>query len=311
MDDSADEAVPEAGAAAARPPGANVPAEAKRERGSRQEANSGLVLLKAVAAGSVRRTPPRLERLLSFGPHAAIAVCLFGFAWAAGSYFSGGHSPVDALKLVFARSWAPQASAERGELLRTVQKMAGDIRAVQASVDALRTAQSQAAKGAAALEGLSARLDALKAETTASLAAFAGKAERVQREPEARLSQIINRLDRMERQLAGPAAAGAIGAAPAQAAAAQKQAQIAVAPAKPRLETANGQEKPRLITNWIVRDAYDGIALVEGPRGAIEVAPGEAIPGAGTVKSIERRGAGWIVITSQGLVDSARGRFLP
>jgi hypothetical protein len=66
-----------------------------------------------------------------------------------------------------------------------------------------------------------------------------------------------------------------------------------------------------LITNWVVRDVYDGVALVESPRGSIEVAPGEIIPGAGTVKSIERRGAGWIVITSRGLVDSARYSFQP
>jgi hypothetical protein len=39
--------------------------------------------------------------------------------------------------------------------------------------------------------------------------------------------------------------------------------------------------------------------------------PGETIPGAGTVKSIERRGAGWIVITSRGLVDSAHDGFQP
>jgi hypothetical protein len=29
------------------------------------------------------------------------------------------------------------------------------------------------------------------------------------------------------------------------------------------------------------------------------------------VKSIERRGGGWIVITSRGLIDSARDRYHP
>jgi hypothetical protein len=43
----------------------------------------------------------------------------------------------------------------------------------------------------------------------------------------------------------------------------------------------------------------------------MEVAPGELIPGAGTVKSIERRGGAWIVITSRGLIDSARDRYQP
>ena len=45
-----------------------------------------------------------------------------------------------------------------------------------------------------------------------------------------------------------------------------------------------------------MRDVYNGVALVENARGSLEVALGDTIPGAGTVKSIERRGGGWIVI---------------
>jgi len=86
---------------------------------------------------------------------------------------------------------------------------------------------------------------------------------------------------------------------------------VHIAEAKPPIDATNGQRNPQLITNWVVRDVYDGIALVESPRGSIEVTPGETIPGAGTVKSIERRGTGWIVITNLGLVDSARDSFQP
>ena len=194
-------------------------------------------------------------------------------------------------------------------MLRTAQKMAEDIRALKAGVEALRAAQSQAAQDATALERLKSRFEAVNTETGASIAELAGKVEHMQREPAAKLSQVLERLDRIERQIA-PLATASLGAASASgAAAAGKQAQLAVAPAKPPLETAKGH--PQLITNWVVRDVYDGIALVESPRGSIEVAPGEIIPGAGMVKSIERRGAGWIVITSRGLVDSARDHYQP
>ena len=308
MDDSPDEAVPEP--AAARSRGANVPAAGARGRDSKHEAASGLVPFKGAETASARRAPPRFEQFFSYGSHAALAACLFGFAWAAGSYFSGNHAPFYALKPPPARTVATQESVARAEMLRTAQKMAEDIRALKANVEALRTAQSQTAKDAPALEGLKSRLEAVNTETAASIAALAGKVEHMQREPAAKLSQIIERLDRIERQITAPLATASIGAALASGkAAAGKGAQLAVAPAKPPLENAKGH--PQLITNWVVRDVYDGIALVESPRGSIEVAPGETIPGAGMVKSIERRGAGWIVITSRGLVDSARDSFQP
>ena len=342
MDDSPDEAVPEP--AAAHPPGANVPTAGARGRDSKHGAASGLVPFKAAEAASARRAPPRFEQLFSYGSHAALAACLFGFAWAAGSYFSGGQSPFYPLKPPAAWTVVPQESAERSELLRMGQKMAEDIRALKANFEALRAAQSQTAKDTTALEALKSRLEAVNTETGASLAELAGKVEHMPREPAAKLSQVLERLDRIERQIAAPLATASIGAAPAPgSAAAGKPAQLAVAPAKPPLETAKGQRNiggrgdafdpsqnpaapggprplgslapaastPNLITNWVVRDVYDGIALVESPRGSIEVAPGEIIPGAGMVKSIERRGAGWIVITSRGLVDSARDSYQP
>jgi uncharacterized protein YidB (DUF937 family)/TolA-binding protein len=294
-------------------------------------------------AAAPRKAPPRFKQLFSYGSRAALAACLFGFAWAAGSYFSGGQSPFFAMKPPPAGPVATQESVARTEMLRTVQEMTEDIRALKANVDALRATQSQSGD-ATALEGLKTSLDAVKAETGASIAELAGKVENMQREPEAKLSQVIERLDRIEHQIAAPLATASLGAASAPAkAAAGKPAQPAVAQAKPPLENANGQRKiggrgdafdpsqnptapgvprslgslasaastPQLITNWVVRDVYDGVALVESPRGSIEVAPGQIIPGAGTVKSIERRGGGWIVITSRGLIDSARDSFRP
>ncbi|MGH6837509.1 MAG: YidB family protein [Methylocella sp.] len=290
-----------------------------------------------------RREPRRFKQLFAYGLYAALAVCLFGFAWAAGSYYSGGQLPFYGIKAP-APAAVPQESVERTEMLRTAQKTAEDVEALKSEVEVLRAARRQSGQDAAALEGLKARLEAVKTETGASIADLAGKVEQMQREPVARLSQVIERLDRIERQIAAPTATASLGAASAPgAAAARKQAQTAVAPAKSPLENAHGQKKtggrhdafdpsqnptapgvprplgslapaaspPQLITNWIVRDVYNGIALVESPRGSIEVAPGEIIPGAGTVKSIERRGGGWIVITSRGLIDSARDNFRP
>jgi hypothetical protein len=281
MDDSPDEAVPEP--AAARPRGANVPTAGARGRDSKHGAASGLVAFNEAEAASARRVPPRFEQLFSYGSQVAMAACLFGFAWAAGSYFSGNYPPFYSLKPPPSRADATQEGVARAEMLRTAQKMAEDICALKANVEALRAAQSQTTKDATALEGLKARLEEANTETGASIAELAGKVEHLQREPAAKFSQVLERLDRIERQIAAPLATASIGAASAPGkAAAGKQAQIAVAPAKPPLENAKGH--PQLITNWVVRDVYDVIALVESPRGSIEVAPGEIIPGAGMVK---------------------------
>jgi hypothetical protein len=68
----------------------------------------------------------------------------------------------------------------------------------------------------------------------------------MQRDPEGRLSQVIERLDRIEHQIAAPLATSSLGAASTPGkAAAGKQAQLAVGPAKPPLENAHGQKNGR------------------------------------------------------------------
>ena len=284
---------------------ADVPSAAKGG-GSRRggEPPASLAIFERAAASSNWRR--RLERLLAHGSQAALVAGLFGFAWAAGSYFSGERSLFPVTWPSAVQTVAPREDTGRAEMLRMAQKTAGDIQALKANIEALRAAQSQSAKESAGLEGLKPRLEAVSAETGAAIAGLASKVERLQREPEAKLSQIIERLDRIEHQTSAPPAGG-----PPQGKAAAAQGKQRLAEGKPPLEPTAGPSRPPLIRNWVVRGVYDGVALVESPRGAIEVVPGEIIPGAGRVESIQRRGAGWIVVTSQGVVDSARGGYLP
>ena len=263
--------------------------------------------------------PPRFKRVIAYGSCMALAAFLFGFTLA-GWYLSGDYS---LHKLLPTRNAVVQESAEGTEA-----QMADELRALKASVEALRAGQSQSQMDALALEGLKTRLDAVKNETSASIADFAEKLQQLQREHEAKFAQLFERLDRLEHQIAGSLTTAPLGAASVQRAPrARKPAQTVATPPKPPAEYARGERmeggrwdafepsqfpagpgmrrsRPQLMTNWIVRDVYDGIALVESPQGAVEVAPGEVIPGAGRVISIERRGAGWIVITNRGLVDS-------
>ena len=63
--------------------------------------------------------------------------------------------------------------------------------------------------------------------------------------------------------------------------------------------------KPAVVDGWMLRDVYGGVALVEGRAGGLrEVAPGEYVPGVGEIRSIERRGRNWVVVTSRGIIQS-------
>src|ERR1700730_9490722 len=88
-------------------------------------------------AAAPRKAPPRFKQLFSYGSRAALAACLFGFAWAAGSYSSRGQSPFYVIKPPPAPSVATQESVARTEMLRAAQEMAEDIPALTANVEAL------------------------------------------------------------------------------------------------------------------------------------------------------------------------------
>ncbi len=65
------------------------------------------------------------------------------------------------------------------------------------------------------------------------------------------------------------------------------------------------ETRPTTIEGWTVREvAADGKAVLEGPNGIWKVAPGETVPGVGTVDFIVRWGNRWIVATSRGLITT-------
>ncbi|MDI4234870.1 hypothetical protein OZ411_18865 [Bradyrhizobium sp. Arg237L] len=61
-----------------------------------------------------------------------------------------------------------------------------------------------------------------------------------------------------------------------------------------------------IIQGWRVRRAYEGVAIIEGPAGVIEVARGQDVPNLGRIEEIKNENGGWQVWTSKGVVPSAR-----
>jgi hypothetical protein len=66
------------------------------------------------------------------------------------------------------------------------------------------------------------------------------------------------------------------------------------------------QVRPPIVEGWVIRDIFDGRAMVESRYGIFEVSPGAPLPGVGKVEAIRRQDGRWVVVTPKGLIVSAR-----
>lgn len=222
---------------------------------------------------------------------------------------------------------APEAAASAATLARLQDQVAQ----LQRGMDALRTTAAEGARADDGLRGVKRGLDTLRqdvdqaragsaATLAASIAALSAKIDKVDHDPSPKLADIAVRLDRMEKQASATAAgvkapvpAAVSRAAPVPVPLARPVAAVATPPARAGVTQVAGTaasaglpEKPVTVDGWVLRDVYDGVALVEARGGGLrEIEPGEYLPGAGQVRSIERRGRGWVVMTSRGVIDRA------
>jgi hypothetical protein len=260
---------------------------------------------------------PFISRMLDYSAHAAIIAGLIGFTWTVGDHVVNRTTPKSEAPTTTAA--APHPVDEMAQLQASNQKMHDEIKALKASVDTLRTALRRDTTPEQ-VRMLSAGLDTLKASvasTNATLEQLDGKIDKLQ---PGKIQQLAERLARLERQPLDPATTASIGTSDTakadaprpDAAALDASKTVPQPPAKPAsLASAEASaspsdtDKPQVLTGWVVRDVYQGVALVEGKHGSMEVVPGVAIPGAGVVKSIEKHGTGWTVTTTKGQFASA------
>ncbi len=157
---------------------------------------------------------------------------------------------------------------------------------------------------------LSAEMASLKAaienNAKASNAQFAKLGERVERaqsEPAQRVQKLSELLDKIERRAAAPAPAAA--AAPAQIP--TQHPTLAAAPEVTGSVAPKQQDRPPVVAGWIIREVFDGRAVIEHDRlGFYEVVPGANLPGIGRVETIKRQDGRWVVVTPKGLILSQR-----
>jgi hypothetical protein len=125
------------------------------------------------------------------------------------------------------------------------------------------------------------------------------KVEKAQAEPAAKLAKLSEAVDKLR---AAPAAApAAVAAAPV---AARDVTGTVSPPATTAATTAPKPEILRLPTveGWVLRDVGNGGALIEGRQGIYEVYAGDPVPGLGRVDAIRKQDGKWVVVTSKGLI---------
>jgi hypothetical protein len=61
-----------------------------------------------------------------------------------------------------------------------------------------------------------------------------------------------------------------------------------------------------IIAGWRVRRAFEGVAVLEGQPGVIEVMLGQDVPNLGRIEEIKYENSRWQVLTSKGVILSAR-----
>ncbi len=123
------------------------------------------------------------------------------------------------------------------------------------------------------------------------------KLEKAQAEPAAKIAKLSETVEKLHAAPPAPVAAAApppkevTGSVtpPSAAAAPKAEAKVEVG----RLPTIDG---------WILRDVANGGALIEGRQGIFEVYAGDPVPGLGRVDAIRRQDGRWVVVTSKGLI---------
>ena len=168
----------------------------------------------------------------------------------------------------------------------------GAIPAVAAGRAALEETQAlkeNVVQARVELAALKLSIDSANRNTGAQLGRISERIDRVERsqaEPAAKLTKALDTLERLSR---GEAAS--------------KDVTGSVAPAAGGL---NQPGKPAAVEGWVVRDVYRGTALIEGRMGVIEVDQGDVVPGLGRVDAIRKQDGRWVVVTPKGLIMPAR-----
>jgi hypothetical protein len=178
----------------------------------------------------------------------------------------------------------------RLDALETV-KGRDDLAELRRSVSEIKTAAATSRELGSAIADLSTRVEKLDREGDAKIGKLG---ERVDRDINTRAAEVSARLEKLERTApAAAATAGAPSAAP------KLGSGVAMEP------TGSIGRQPPVLRGYVVLGVQDDVALIDGRYGERPVRAGDYLPGAGRVERVQRQGSAWVVVTDKGLIPSA------
>ena len=215
----------------------------------------------------------------------------------------GAMAAVVALATVAGALGGALATAGFGKL------MAGDSAQASSQSSARDSAlETSVARIDAEIVALKASLEHTSRTTTGQLNKASDrldKVEKAQAEPAAKLAKLTETVDKLRAAQASVTTTAAAPAPAKEVTGTIPQQQAAATPAAPPASTAPSKpDVARLPTveGWVLRDVANGSALIENRRGMYEVYAGDPIPGLGRVDAIRKQDGRWVVVTSKGLI---------
>lgn len=232
----------------------------------------------------------------------AAACVLLGAGWLGGAQISSSASSI----------WSPAASG--GAQASPLDQLRQELRIVSSELEGVRAqivrldAPEQRARNANAFEALtkslgdiSRRIEQVRSAQTAAIVEIGARLERARSDEARQREELSERIARIERQLSDGQPTGTHAAVrPPNSTIIPR---VAVAPA-PSGADPLASRRPAAGLGYVVREVYNGVALIEGRNGYLEVYPGAMVPGAGRVQQITRRSGQWVVVTTGGVIGA-------
>ncbi|HEV2159132.1 hypothetical protein [Bradyrhizobium sp.] len=174
------------------------------------------------------------------------------------------------------------ANTEIRNLRETVAQLRKQLSGVSENLDGLRTAVDQSSKA-----------------TNDRFGRFADNLDRIERVSSSSTAK-LDKLALAQTQAAAPAPA-AVAVQPSQA------APMMASLAPPEITGSVPPSAPRkVVKGWSVRQAYEGIAILQSPNGVIEAVLGQQVPGLGRIEEIRNENGRLVVESTGGVIYSSR-----